>query len=1329
MAGYTRQSIADIINGADITAPPVNAEFNQITAAFNGATGHSHDGSTGNAPKIDLTTSVSGYLPAVHGGIGGKNNFAATTNPLATDDGGNGYAPGSMWENTTTGRVFICVGNTSNAAVWRELVQVQTANKIIPEATNTVDLGEPSTRFQDLWLAGGLSAFGNGSLGGTLTVTGATALSSTLAVTGTSTFTGTVTSNAINATTVAASAGFTGALTGNVTGDLTGNVTGNVTGDLTGDVTGDITSSGTSTFNNLDATGTTTITSGDINSGAMDGTTIGASTPAAGTFTNLTANTSLTAATADINGGTVDNATIGATTPSTGAFTTISTSGQATLASADINGGSIDGATIGATSHTSGKFSTLQSTGNATLATADINGGTIDGTAIGSATASSGAFTTVSATGGITGDLTGDVTGNVTGNVTGAITGNVTGDLTGNVTSAGTSTFNNVTIDGTLNMNAGTTATITNLTTPTNANDAATKGYVDTSVADLVDAAPGTLDTLNELAAALNDDPNFSTTITNSIATKLPLAGGTMSGAIAMGGNKVTGVTDPTAAQDAATKAYVDQQDGLQVTKSGDSMSGNLAMGSNNITGLATPTANDHATNKSYVDGILGSATAAAASASAAATSASNAATSETNAANSATAAAGSASSAAASYDDFDDRYLGAKSTAPTVDNDGDALILGALYFNNTTNIMYVYGSGGWQAAGSSVNGTSDRNTYTATAGQTVFAATYDTGYVDVYLNGVKLVAGTDFTATNGTSITLATGAAVNDVVDIVAYGTFVLADHYTEAQSDARFVNVTGDSMTGNLGIDATPEAWSAGGGSPDFSALQLGTAAALAGTDSTSFMSLTSNAYRSSTGWKYINSDYAAWYAQDDGKHQWYTTSSGGADGAITWDEVARFDASGNFLVGKQSNGLGNEGLELSNTGYIGASISNDVAAYFNRRGNAGDVVSIMDDQVQVGALTTGSGGYMAIKGGNNTFGSGLLFTNLSIKPTHATGVLSDGAVDLGDTNGRFKDLYLAGKLSIDAPSGNTSNVIKASANNTRATLEITGKTSAGTSVRGIVGSYGDASKVDIGTLSGHATSFLTNNQERARIDTDGRLLVGKTGSSHSIAGGAMFEDGRVYSTVDNQFTFTANRLNSDGEIIRIQKNTSTVGSIVVFDSDNVGFLSGVNNHGGIICGTASIVPALSGTYSNGATDIGTGTSKWRDIYLSGGIQFDSRSSKLDDYEEGTFNPSDNNIGNYTDAYGRYTKIGDVVNCFGYFVVPSNSNANIADIYMPFTIGYYAQTHSIGTVLTNEVGNYYLKTSGSTTMAIVDQDESQQSLSDFSTKTVRFNVTFHVA
>jgi len=99
---------------------------------------------------------------------------------------------------------------------------------------------------------------------------------------------------------------------------------------------------------------------------------------------------------------------------------------------------------------------------------------------------------------------------------------------------------------------------ITGLATPTVSTDAATKDYVDTQVTNLVDAAPGALDTLNELAAALGDDANFSTTITNSLATKLSLSGGTMTGAIAMGTSKITGLGTPTVSTDAATKAYVD---------------------------------------------------------------------------------------------------------------------------------------------------------------------------------------------------------------------------------------------------------------------------------------------------------------------------------------------------------------------------------------------------------------------------------------------------------------------------------------------------------------------------------------------------------------------------------------------------------------------------------------------------------------------------------------------------------------------------------------------------------------------------------------------------
>jgi len=72
----------------------------------------------------------------------------------------------------------------------------------------------------------------------------------------------------------------------------------------------------------------------------------------------------------------------------------------------------------------------------------------------------------------------------------------------------------------------------------------ATTAFVSTAVANLADSAPAALDTLNELAAALGDDANFSTTVTNSIAAKLPLAGGTMTGNIIMGDDTSIGIAD-----------------------------------------------------------------------------------------------------------------------------------------------------------------------------------------------------------------------------------------------------------------------------------------------------------------------------------------------------------------------------------------------------------------------------------------------------------------------------------------------------------------------------------------------------------------------------------------------------------------------------------------------------------------------------------------------------------------------------------------------------------------------------------------------------------------
>ena len=117
-------------------------------------------------------------------------------------------------------------------------------------------------------------------------------------------------------------------------------------------------------------------------------------------------------------------------------------------------------------------------------------------------------------------------------------------DVTGNITVSGT-------VDGVdvalLNTNAGSFfsngsgllvngVTATTQSASDNSTKVATTAYTDTAISNLVDSSPSTLNTLNELAAALGDDANFSTTVTNSIATKMPLAGGTFTGDITCSG-------------------------------------------------------------------------------------------------------------------------------------------------------------------------------------------------------------------------------------------------------------------------------------------------------------------------------------------------------------------------------------------------------------------------------------------------------------------------------------------------------------------------------------------------------------------------------------------------------------------------------------------------------------------------------------------------------------------------------------------------------------------------------------------------------------------------
>ncbi len=125
----------------------------------------------------------------------------------------------------------------------------------------------------------------------------------------------------------------------------------------------------------------------------------------------------------------------------------------------------------------------------------------------------------------------------------------------------------------------------------------------------------------------------------------------------------------------------------------------------------------------------------------------------------------------------------------------------GQIRYNTTTSGFEGYDGSSWSSLGAQFAYT--RTSATATASQTTFSATYTEGYVDVYLNGVKLISGTDFTATNGTSVVLSTGAAVGDLVEILAYETFQVANAIL-AGNNLSDLSSASTALT-NLGLTST--------------------------------------------------------------------------------------------------------------------------------------------------------------------------------------------------------------------------------------------------------------------------------------------------------------------------------------------------------------------------------------------------------------------------------------------------------------------------------------------------------------------------------------------
>jgi len=251
---------------------------------------------------------------------------------------------------------------------------------------------------------------------------------------------------------------------------------------------------------------------------------------------------------------------------------------------------------------------------------------------------------------------------------------------------------------------------------------------------------------------------------------------------------------------------------------------------------------------------------------------------------------------------------------------------------------------------------------------------------------------------------------------------------------------------------------------------------------------------------------------------------------------------------------------------------------------------------------------------------------------------------------------------------------------------------------SVNSGLGSYG----FRIGAINNGGSTGLKfteaqngSDLERMRIDSSGNLLVGTTDVAPYVSStetGAVLRNafGLVGASRDGGASAIFNRLNSDGEIVSLRKDGTTVGSIGVNNGTNLYQASSAG--AGLKMGSVNIVASnASGASNDNAIDLGSTSTRFKDLYLSGGVYLGGTVSanKLDDYEEGTFTPTAfgttaAGTTTYGSQTGSYTKVGDTVHVDIYIAWTAMTGTGDLRIGgLPFTSSSASNYYATGTIV----------------------------------------------
>ena len=203
-----------------------------------------------------------------------------------------------------------------------------------------------------------------------------------------------------------------------------------------------------------------------------------------------------------------------------------------------------------------------------------------------------------------------------------------------------------------------------------------------------------------------------------------------------------------------------------------------------------------------------------------------------------------------------------------------------------------------------------------------------------------------------------------------------------------------------------------------------------------------------------------------------------------------------------------------------------------------------------------------------------------------------------------------------------------------------------------------------------NGNATAITIDSSENVMLGTTNSNI----GSSSTEEGIVLNSASTIAATRSGNVSAVFNRLASDGDIISLRKDGSTVGTIGVSASNNLAVGSTSGSHSGITFGTNTVAPMNVSNFTNAddSYDLGNTSARWQDLYLSGGVYLGGTgaANKLDDVETGTFTAGVTQ-GTIGGGDGVYVKIGDLVFCSftaGNFSNTSSGNA-IEFTGLPFT------------------------------------------------------------